>query len=420
MDAHLILLDILLILVFARILGDIARYFSVPSVIGELCAGILIGPSLFGWVEINSTIFLLGEIGVILLLFEVGIETNLNKLVDSGKNSTVVAIGGFLGPFLGGFFVCYWWFDISVLVSLFVGGTLTATSIGITVRTLGDLGRQQSQEGQITLGAAVLDDIMGVILLAVLYDFSVNGSVDLYSAGRVILFVGIFFILAPVLAKIFSEGIYKLDRIMPGTGAIPTAIVALVLFFAWLAHLFGAPELLGGFAAGLALSKRFFLPFGMAVKTSLRFSEKVETQIDPIVKLFTPIFFVSVGLSMDLGTVDWSSPFFWWFSILVLVIAIFTKFTGALFIKGPISQKIAIGMSMVPRGEVGLIFAGLGASANIFTNEVYTALVMVIAYTTLLSPFWLKLYYSKYGHLLSEQPGLDIESLKVEKLANEK
>ncbi len=401
MDAHSIMLDILLILVFARVLGDIARYFGVPSVIGELCAGILIGPSILAWVEVNETIFLLGEIGVILLLFEVGIETNLNKLVTSGTISTIVAVGGFLGPLLAGFLVCYYIFDLSILISLFVGGTLTATSIGITVRTLSDLGRQHSQEGQITLGAAVLDDIMGVVLLAVLYDFSVNGSIDVVSAAKVTMFVAIFFVLAPVLAKIFSEGIQFLDSKLSNSGVIPTTVVALVLFFAWLAHLFGAPELLGGFAAGLALSKRFFLPFGLAMKKSLKFSRKVQFEIAPIVRLFTPIFFVSVGLSMDLTTVDWTSPFFWGFSMLILVVAIFSKFTGAMFIKAPLADKVVVGMSMVPRGEVGLIFAGLGASGNVFSNEIYTALVMVIAYTTVLLPFWLKLYYHRFGRYLS-------------------
>lgn len=318
-----------------------------------------------------------------------------------------MALGGFIAPFLGGFAAIYWYFELSLLVSLFIGGTLTATSIGITIRTLSDLNRHQSDEGQVTLGAAVLDDILGVILLALLYDFSVNGNIDLMSAGRVFLFVAIFFCLAPILAKLFSRIIQILDKRINDPGLIPTTIVALVLFFAWLAHLFGAPELLGGFAAGLALSRRFFLPFGIALHSSPKFSHKVEVQIKPIVQLFTPIFFVPVGLSMDLRSVDWSSSFLWEFSLILLVLAICTKFAGALLISEPLAKRIVIGMSMVPRGEVGLIFAGLGASANIFTNEVYTTLIMVIAYTTVLSPFWIKLYYKKYGHLLG-----DIEKTK--------
>lgn len=396
-----ILLDLLLILISARVLGDIAKYFGAPAVIGELCAGILIGPSLFGWVAINEIIYLLGEIGVILLLFSVGLETDLHKLVSSGRKSLMVAIGGFATPFAFGFGVSYWLFQLPLLTSLFIGGTLTATSIGITIRTLSDLNRHQSPEGQITLGAAVLDDILGVILLALLYDFSVTGAIDIMSISRIFLFVGLFFLIAPFLAKLFSRLIQLLDKRIDDPGLIPGSIVALVLFFAWLAHIFGAPELLGGFAAGLALSRRFFLPFGVALHDDPKFSHKVEMQIKPIVQLFTPIFFVSVGLSLDLGSVDWSSPFFWQFSIVLALIAIATKFAGAMFISEPFARRVIIGMSMIPRGEVGLIFAGLGASAKIFSGEVYTALIMVIAYTTLLSPFWIKLYYRRFGHYLN-------------------
>jgi len=397
MDVANVLLSLLTILLTARILGELATLFGAPSVIGELVAGIVLGPSLLGWVETNEIIRLLGEIGVILLLFEVGLETNVNNLLRTGRKSVVVAIGGFAAPFVAGFLLSRWVFDLSLLVSLFIGGTLTATSIGITVRTLTDVNRQNSAEGQITLGAAVLDDIFGVILLALLYEFSVRGEVNWINAGRVMLFIGIFFLVAPILAKLFSRLIQLLDKRVENPGLIPTTVVSLVLFFAWLAHLFGAPELLGGFAAGIALSRRFFLPFGVALHTGSGFSQKVENQIKPIVQLFTPIFFVGVGLSLDLTQVNWASGFFWVFSLLIAVAAIATKFTGALCINERLPRRVVVGMAMVPRGEVGLIFAGLGASAGIFTNEVYTAVIMVIAYTTLLSPFWIKLYYKWFG-----------------------
>lgn len=390
-----VLLSLLIILLTARVFGEIAIRLGAPSVIGELLAGVVLGPSLFGWIEPNEIIHLLAEIGIILLLFDVGLETDLGNLVRSGSKSFIVALGGFLAPFIAGSAVSYWVFDLSLLPALFIGGTLTATSIGITVRTLTDLNKQNSPEGQITLGAAVLDDILGVVLLALLYEFSVNGEVNLAKAGRILLLVCVFFAIAPVLATMFSKLIQIFDRRIDNPGLLPTTIVALVLFFAWLAHLFGAPELLGGFAAGIALSRRFFLPFGIALHTDSNFANKVELQIKPIVQLFTPIFFVGVGLSLDLREVAWTSGFFWSFSLLLLAIAIVTKFAGALLIDEPFLRRIIVGMSMVPRGEVGLIFAGLGAAAGIFTTEIYTALIMVIAYTTLLSPFWIKLYYKK-------------------------
>ena len=401
MEAHTFLLQLLIILVAARVTGELVAAVGVPSVIGELLAGIIIGPSLLGWVETNDLLRVLAEVGVILLLFEVGLETDMGKLLDSGGKAITVAIGGFVMPLLTGFAVAHYLFDPSLLVSLFVGGTLTATSIGITVRTLADVHRHNSPEGQITLGAAVLDDLFGVALLAVLYEFSITGEVNWVNTGKVLAYITVFFLMAPVLAKLMSHIIGKLDQRVDNPGLIPVTIVALVLFFAWLAHLFGAPELLGGFAAGLALSRRFFLPFGMAVQTDTDFAQKVESQMKPIVQLFTPIFFVTVGLSMDLRQVDWSSWFFWSFSLTLLVVAIATKFTGALLISEPLPRRIVIGMAMVPRGEVGLIFAGLGIAAGVFSIDVYTALIMVIVYTTLLSPFWIKLYYRRFGSYLT-------------------
>lgn len=395
MEAHTFLLQLLTILIAARVCGEAVAALGAPSVIGELFAGILIGPSLLGWVAPTDLLRVLAEVGVILLLFEVGLETDMGRLMGSARKSLTVAIGGFLAPLLFGYLVSRYLFDQSQLVSLFVGGTLTATSIGITVRVLVDVHRQDSPEGQITLGAAVLDDLLGVVLLAILYEFSVTGEVNWLNAGRVIAYIGLFFLMAPVLAKLMSRMIGLLDNRIDNPGLIPVTIVSLVLFFGWLAHLFGAPELLGGFAAGLAFSRRFFLPFGLAVRTDADFGRKVESQMKPIVQLFTPIFFVMVGLSLDLSEVDWSSGFFWAFSLILVVVAIGTKFTGALLISEPLPRRVLVGMAMVPRGEVGLVFAGLGSAAGVFSRDIYTALIMVIAYTTLLSPYWIKLYYRR-------------------------
>ncbi len=400
MEVHTFLLQLLAILIGARLLAEVATSLGAPGVIGELVAGIVIGPSLLGWVETNDVILLLAEVGVIMLLFEVGLETDLGKLLNAGRKATVVAVGGFIGPMIAGFAAAYFLFDLSLIASLFIGGTLTATSIGITVRTLSSVHQQHSIEGQITLGAAVLDDVLGVVLLALLYEFSVTGEINWINASKVLAYVSVFFLLAPILAKLMSHLIGHLDRRFENPGLIPVMIVSLVIFFAWLAHWFGAPELLGGFAAGLALSRRFFLPFGLAVRTSTELSEKIESQMKPIVQLFAPIFFVTVGLSLDLREIDWGSGFFWWLSLALVVIAICAKFTGAMLISEPFPRRFVIGMAMVPRGEVGLIFAGLGAAAGVFTGDVYTALIMVIAYTTLLSPFWIKLYYRNFGKYL--------------------
>lgn len=397
MATHTFFLYLLTILLSARIMAEIAVRLKMPSVIGELMAGIILGPSLLGLLEPNEVLKLLAEIGIILLLFQVGLETDIRRLANSGKKSFIVAIGGLIVPFTLGFTLAYSIFNLSLLVSLFIGGTLTATSIGITIRVLSDLNRQQEKEGQIVIGAAVLDDILGVVLLALLYEFSVGGGVNIFNASKVLMFIGAFFLLAPLAAKIISILINRYDAISQIPGLIPTTIVSLVLFFAWLAHEVGAPELLGGFAAGLALSRRFFLPFGIALHSDKTFSGRIKMEMRPIIHLFTPIFFVMVGLSLNLQEIDWSSPFIWSFSLLFFIVAVLGKFSGALFIKESWRMRMMVGLAMVPRGEVGLIFAELGRVSNIFNNEIYAGMVIVIFLTTILPPLIMKWSYNRNG-----------------------
>ena len=400
MESHDFFLYLLVILLTARVFAELATRLQAPSVIGELLAGVVLGPSLMGWIEPHEAIKLMAEIGILLLLFEVGLATDMKRLVSTGMESFVVAVSGFVLPLISGFAISYWVFDFSSLVSMFIGGTITATSIGITVRVLSDLKRQHAREGQIVLGAAVLDDIFGVVLLALLYQFSIGGGVSLFNAIKVLIFVGAFFVLAPIAAKMISLIIRRFDAISEVPGLIPTTVVALVLFFAWLAQVLGAPELLGGFAAGLALSRRFFLPLGIAIHHDERFAQRIEEQMKPIVQLFTPIFFVYVGLSLNLHEIDWSSPFIWQFSLVLLLVAIAGKLFGAFLIRETLETRWIVGMAMIPRGEVGLIFAELGRVSGIFSNEIYAGMVMVIALTTLLPPFAMKWYYSRYGDRL--------------------
>lgn len=400
METHDFFLYLLVILLTARIFAELATRLMAPSVIGELFAGVVLGPSLLGWIEPLEAIKLMAEIGIILLLFEVGLGTDVKRLVRTGVKPFIVAVSGFVLPLVFGFALGYWVFGLSLLVSLFIGGTLTATSIGITVRVLTDIKCQHSAEGQIVLGAAVLDDVLGVVLLALLYEFSIGGGVSLVNAGKVLAFVIAFFVLAPMAAKLISLVIKRFEISSRIPGLLPTTIISLVFFFAWLAHVLGAPEMLGGFAAGLALSRRFFMPLGIALHTHERFARRIEAQMQPIVQLFTPIFFVYVGLSLNLREIDWSSAFFWQFSGSLLVAAVAGKVIGAYLIKVSWAARWVIGLSMIPRGEVGLIFAELGRVSGIFNNEIYAGMIIVIALTTLAPPFALKWFYDHYGHRL--------------------
>jgi Kef-type K+ transport system membrane component KefB len=402
MEPHVFLLQIVIILFSARIMGEIAAYFTIPSVIGELCAGILIGPSLFGWVELSPPIQLLAQIGIILLLFEVGLETDVGRLTSAGGKALAVAMVGVILPFLTGFGVAYYLFDFSVLASLFIGATLTATSIGITLRVLQDLGQQNSSEAQVIIGAAVLDDIIGIVLLSMLFEFTASGVVNVWNAGKVLIFIGLFFVIAPIAAKGVSQTIKKWNEVSTIPGLLPTTIVSLILLFAWIAYELGAPELLGGFAAGLALSRQFFFPFAAFLHETPRFSHKIEEQMKPIVHLFTPIFFVAIGLSLNLQKIDWSSPMIWGLTLTLLVVAILGKLLAAVPLwKESFHSKLVIGTSMIPRGEVGLIFANVGLTSGVFKDDVYASIILVIAITTLLAPAALRTIYRsrpKHAH----------------------
>jgi Kef-type K+ transport system membrane component KefB len=399
-ETQTLLIQIALVLLASRLFAEIAQGLRAPPMIGELCAGIILGPSLLGWVAPNEVISFLAEIGIILLLFEVGMGTDMARLAKAGPRAAVVAIAGFVLPLVLGTVTALYLFELPLMASLFIGGTLTATSIGMTVRILRDLGRDREHEGQVVLGAAVIDDLLGVFLLAVLYEFTISGGVSLAGTGHIILFVGGFFLVAPVIARALSPLFKRYHDLSELPGLIPIVLVSLVLIFAALAQSLGAPHLLGGFVAGIALSRRFFLPFGIALRLDPAFTKQIDAQMRPIIQLFTPIFFVMVGLSMDLSVIDWGSPFIWMFSLVMTAIAIFGKLIGPWLIRESAPMRLAIGMAMVPRGEVGLIFAELGRVSGVFDASVYAGIVLVIAYTTLAAPFWIKGFYQRYADRL--------------------
>lgn len=389
-------------LIAARVLSETVARFGVPAVIGELLAGLLIGPSLLGWVTPDASMKLLAEIGIILLLFEVGMDTNLHRLARSGIKPYVVALIGFILPFVLGYAVSTAYFQLPELTAMFIGGTLTATSIGITVRVLNDLGRRHSDEAQIIIGAAVLDDILGVLALAFLYQFAIEQHISLQSLGEVSIYIVLFMLLAPICGKLIAVLIDHLDQRAQTPGLLLTMALSVTLLFSWLAHAVDAPEIMGGFAAGLAFSQHFGFKLSLGSKHSALFTpspklaHRLEEQMRPLIHTFTPLFFVMVGISLNLREVDWSSSHVWSLAGALLLCAIVGKFAAGFFIKDSRANQISIGLSMIPRGEVGLIFAQLGFTQGILDGELYAALLIVIALTTIMPPFMLKTFYSKY------------------------
>jgi len=391
MDVHNFFLILFLILVTARILGELFARLGIPSVLGELSAGILLGVSGFGLVEVNDVLKVLAEIGILLLLFEIGLDTDIQRLKQAGGKAIMVALFGAVFPFTVSAFVAYYLFGLTLVVSLFIGGTLTATSIGITMRVLKDLQKEHSEVSQIVIGAAVLDDILGVIILVFIYDYAVTQELSMTNTLNTTVFILLFLLIAPAFANFISTFMKKFDEHQKVPGFIPTVIISLIAIFAYFSHLFGAPEILGSFAAGIALSRRFILPFGMGLRNDEIFLDKVKNAISPIAHMFTPIFFVMVGLSMNLKVIDFTSTKFWTFAFVFLFIAIIGKYMGAFLLRNTNALKKAlIGISMIPRGEVGLIFAEVGRVNGILDNEIYAVLIFVIIVTTITPPFLLK------------------------------
>lgn len=401
MELHDFFFTLAVMLIAARLFSESAARIGIPAVIGELLAGVLIGPSVLGWVAPDMTMKLLAEIGIILLLFEVGMDTDLSRLARSGGKPYAVALTGFLLPFGVGYMVSAHLLGLAALTSLFIGGTLTATSIGITVRVLNDLGKRQSDEAQIVVGAAVLDDILGVMALAFLYQLVIAQQASFTVLGEVGLYILLFMILTPMVAKLASMLIDRLDQQAATPGLLLTMALSLILIFSWLAHVVGAPEIMGGFAAGLAFSQHFGFKLWMGRSSALEFkpspklAHRLEEQVRPLIHAFSPMFFVMVGVSLNLRSVNWGSAFVWKLAALLLIVAILGKLAAGFCIRESRHHQIAIGLSMIPRGEVGLIFAQLGYSQGILNSEMYAALLIVIALTTLSPPFLLKWFYSR-------------------------
>jgi len=392
---HEILIELLLILVVGRAFAEISYKLKAPPVVGEVLAGIILGPSLLGWVEVNELIKILAEIGIILLLFEVGFEADIEKLRKEGFNAFVVAFFGAIFPFALGFAISYYFFHLSLFTSLFIGGTLTATSIGISLRVLKDLGLHTTKPAQIVIGAAVLDDILGVIVLASLVQLVDKGTLELFALAKLLGLMFLFLLLAPFIAFLIANVLHLFEKNNHSRipGYIPILVFSFIIAFSIIAHLVGLPEIIGAFIAGIALSKKFDIPFisnlfQTTQKEKSFFNRKIETQMSPIVSLFAPIFFVSVGLSINLKAIDLSSEFFYIAGGIILLIAVIGKVIGAIFVRNVnFKDKLLIGISMIPRGEVGLIFAEFGKNVKIFSTEIYSMLIFVIIITTLVPPF---------------------------------
>jgi Kef-type K+ transport system membrane component KefB len=365
-------------LIGAKVLGELCERLGQPAVLGELLAGVLLGPSVLGLVPLSFGILLLAEIGVLLLLFEVGLETDLQELLRVGGPAMTVAIVGMVLPFLGGYVLARM-AGFPSLTAIFVGAALTATSIGISSRVLSDLGLLASREGQIILGAAVADDILGLVVLAVVSRIAAAGSVSPWEAGKATI-LSFAFLLVAILAGL------PLGRLLVGgvaranvRGILVAVSVAFALLAALGAQAAGSAAIVGAFAAGLVLART---NRGNDIRDAVR----------PTVDVFAPIFFVAIGAQVDvryLNPADTSNRPALLLALGLIVVGSLGKFAAGWAAWGRV-RKSFIGAGMIPRGEVGLIFAQIGKQNGALPEPAFIAVVVAVFATTFLTPPLLK------------------------------
>ncbi len=396
-----ILLDLIIILLAAKLGGDLLERIKQPAVLGELIMGMIIGNlHLLGFngfeaFKSNITLEILAELGVIILLFEVGLESTVNEMMKVGITSFMVATFGVIAPFFLGWFVSYLFMpEESIYVHVFIGATLTATSVGITARVLKDIGKVQTREAKIILGAAVIDDIFGLVILAVVAGIITAagqpGSEGLSSAGVlwIIAKAVLFIVGAIVLGKIILPRYFKFAIRLKVKGVLLSFSLLVCFLLAYLAGKIGLAPIVGAFAAGLILEDIHFVEFRE------RGEQSIQDLIEPIAIFLVPIFFVRMGMLVDLTTFGHLQIL--GFAAVLTLAAIIGKqaCAGAIFDKT--TNRWAIGLGMIPRGEVGLIFAGIGArlvldGEKMISPATYSAVVIMVIVTTLVTPPLLKM-----------------------------
>jgi Kef-type K+ transport system membrane component KefB len=413
-----VLLSLVVIYLASKVGGELSKMVDLPPVLGELIGGVVIGVSALHLVvfpesgatasdsllmvllqnlnhlspetlthifEIQSEIVsVLAELGVIILLFEIGLESNLQEFKEVGYQAILVAVVGVVVPFAIGTLGLIALFHVSTIPAIFAGAALTATSIGITSKVLSELGQLKSQEGQIIVGAAVIDDILGIIVLAVVASLAKTGEVDLLNVVYLIISATIFLLASIFLGKFFNKTFVGIVGVLKTRGSVVIPALIFAFLMAFLANIIHLEAILGAFAAGLVLDE-----------TDER--KELDQQIIPIADILVPIFFVTVGTKADFGVLN---PFIeanregLILAIFLIAIAILAKLvTGWAVFGKPNINRLAIGIGMIPRGEVGLVFAGIGSASGVLSKSLDVAIIAMVIITTFIAPPLLKFVF---------------------------
>ncbi|MBD1897690.1 MULTISPECIES: cation:proton antiporter [unclassified Coleofasciculus] len=436
-----VLLSLVVIYIASKLGAELAKQFDFPPVLGELVAGVIVGVSalhlivfpesglsasdsavmtVLQWINHLSpaaltsvyesqseVISVLAELGVIILLFEIGLESDLKQLKEVGSQAAIVACVGVAVPFAAGTAGLMMFFHTPAIPAIFAGAALTATSIGITSKVLSELGQLKSKEGQIIVGAAVIDDVLGIIVLAVVASLAKTGEIDVANVIYLIVSATAFLLGSILLGGIFNQTFNVIVEKFKTRGNVVMPAFIFAFFMAFLGSAIHLEAILGAFAAGLVLDE-----------TDAR--NELDELVKPIADLLVPIFFVTVGARADLGVLNPTVPenrAGILIAAFLMVVAILGKVvTGWAVFGQPGINRLAIGVGMIPRGEVGLVFAGIGSASGVLDKPLEVSIIIMVILTTFLAPPFLRIAFGEpveppsKGEPASEQSILVSES----------
>jgi Kef-type K+ transport system membrane component KefB len=394
--------------------GALCVRINLPPVLGDLIGGVIVGVSAFnllvfpdGEITADSSVIMtflqstaqlsaeslaatfsaqsevisvLSELGVIILLFEIGLESELEELIKYGPQAAVVAVVGVVVPFALGTIGLMTFFDVPAIPAIFAGAALTATSIGITAKVLAEIGKLSSKEGQIIVGAAVLDDVLGIIVLAVVASLVKTGEVEVTNILYLSISAAVFLVGTIILGRLLNPYFVSLVRSFKTRGPLLISALVVTFLLSYVASAIQLEGILGAFAAGLILGEN-------------ELQRDLEEQVVPIADMLVPVFFVVVGARTDISVLNPFEPSNREGLIIaafLIVVAIIGKVATSLTIFQPGINRLAIGVGMIPRGEVGLVFAGVGAASGVLSESLDAAIIAMVIVTTFIAPPWLR------------------------------
>jgi len=422
-----VLLSLVVVYLTSKLGGELSKRLDLPPVLGELVGGVVVGVSALHLLMFpensavaadsvimqvlqrlsdldaqaltavfhsqSEVISVLAELGVIVLLFEIGLESDLRELGKVGYQAAIVAVVGVVAPFSLGTLGLIAFFNVPSIPAIFAGAALTATSIGITSKVLAELGHLKSTEGQIIVGAAVMDDVLGIIVLAVVASLAKTGEVDLLNVVYLIISASAFLLGSILLGKFFNKSFVAIADKLQTRGALLIPAFTFALVMAFLANIIHLEAILGAFAAGLVLDE-----------TDKR--KELDQQVIPIADILVPIFFVTVGAKADLSVLNPAvaeNREGLIIATFLIAVAILGKaITGWTVFGQPGVNRLAIGVGMIPRGEVGLVFAGIGTASGVLDKPLEAAIIVMVILTTFLAPPLLQ--FALKGEPSEEEP----------------